>query len=66
MWLITSIVRLDYLNFPHSPERPASPATIAYLGKIRHLSAKFRIHPAALACEAKTMYFLAGFPESFQ
>jgi hypothetical protein len=60
--LIAAIACLDYLNSPHSPERAVLP--IPYLVQLRYLKLVFLVHRAALACEAQTMYFLAGYRET--
>jgi hypothetical protein len=45
---------------------PGTRISIPYLFMTRHVSANLDIHPVALACEAKTMYFLGRFSEIFQ
>src|SRR5712664_4238698 len=45
-----------------SPERAVLP--ISYLVQLRYLKLVFLVHRAALACEAQTMYFLAGYRET--
>src|SRR2546429_684690 len=52
-WLIASMVRLDYLNSLHSPERAAlAPPAMA--------ASSLEFHRAVLASEAYRRYFLAG------